>query len=186
MKLSLGTYVASQSIQSLDLVVSRAAGLDVADLQATEGDNLRWDTGCEGYDDYGACGSYVFDGTDTYSIVSKSDFAFESSDTIELLFGGTQPLTTAELLFTGGYQCSQECSSGGCEPSLGTDFTPVCLSSIPVCTWNWDNDVPWNETEDCPNDMFGWRWCQARCRGNAFNDKACTVPKLYLGGGIMR
>lgn len=120
------TYqVISAIINQLGFVVTRAADLDVANLQQTK--KLQWDTHCgDGYDSHGVCDAYYFgkfhrrlrvlqaltgphlDGTDTYALVNPhgyDEMQTSYADLMQKLLGGDNPLTTGELLFSNGYQC---------------------------------------------------------------------------------
>lgn len=50
---------------------------------------------------------FLVDGTDTYAIVNPNGYKemqTSYADMMQTLFGGDNPLTTGELLFTNGYQ----------------------------------------------------------------------------------
>ena len=193
-KLALGTYIGSQAIISQNLIVTRSEGLDVAKLQEESWNDLRWDPGCPSYNEYGSCENFVFDGTDTYSIADPGNFVGNNYTTLwEVLFSGSNPMTTPELLLTGAYTCGQECdtTTEDCAPTLGSDiddFTPTCLSTAKVCTWSWDDVGPWKEeTGSCKQtdlDTKNNKYREGPCK--AFKDNSHRVPTAYLGGGIMK
>ena len=185
---SIGAYTISACIQELGWVVSRAEALDVSALQ-NSGQTLWWDTNCGGgYDSNGICDSYFYDGTDTYGLTDPNNMATDQDKIVQQLIGGTNPLTTGQLLFTSALQCTQTCgANGGCGPTLDPTDASVasCLSTLRVCTWTWDTYGPFqNGCANLPSDdavlpAFGVNPCVG-------TDDGISVPHVYLGGGILK
>lgn len=117
---ALGAAAVSSIFAQLNILVGRAADTDVHALQ-TNGTAIAWDTGCEnGYDAYGICGNgYFWDGTDTYAITNPGSWNQNYYSQMEYILGGTDPITTGALLFTGGHECFLSCgTNGGCTPTV--------------------------------------------------------------------
>ncbi|KAJ5612124.1 hypothetical protein N7510_005318 [Penicillium lagena] len=110
------------------------------------------------------------------------------SSVLQQLIGGSNPLTTGQILFSSGLQCTQTCgSNGGCAPSLDpTDPSAAsCISAARVCTWTWDTYGPFQDgCENLPSSdavlpYFGVDPCTGSDYGSI------SVPNSYLGGGII-
>jgi hypothetical protein len=174
---SLNAYAISQMLSELSLVVSRGANTDVNALQ-TNGTKLMWDTGCgSGYDSYGVCAEWYYDGTDSYAISNPDHNEHSYHDVLETFFNGSSPMTTGMLLFSDAYACAQSTGkNGGNSPSIDQlDPTSVsCLSSVGVCTWTMDTIGP------SPTAPMTCRPAARSCRPSA-----CQAASTRTRAGMM-
>ncbi|KAI9696925.1 MAG: hypothetical protein M1820_008000 [Bogoriella megaspora] len=189
MSQALNTYAISDIINTQGLVVARAPNTDVHALQ-TNGTKLEWDTGCSGGYTNGICDSFFWDGTDTYSLIDPQHMKKNFHDELSSFFNGTNPLTTGQLLFTGGFQCTQTCgSNGGCNPSIDQDDPTQynCMSALRICTWTYYTYGPFQDgCANLPDNNavlpgFG----VSGCIGETGDYTSIDVPHAYLGGGIL-
>ena len=188
MSQALNTYAISDIINTQGLVVSRAPSTDVHALQ-TNGTQLEWDTGCSGGYTNGVCDTFFWDGTDTYGLTDPQHMTKNFHDELSSFFNGTQPLTTGQLLFTGGYQCAQSSGqNGGASPSINSDDPTSynCMSTLRVCTWTYYTYGPFQDCANLPDSGavlpgFG----VSGCIGETGSTTSIDVPHAYLGGGIL-
>ena len=189
---ALNTYAISRILTTQGIILSRAVNTDVHALQ-TNGSQLNWDTGCgAGYDNLGLCDTFFWDGKDTYGLTDPDQFTRSYRNELESFFnssGSGPSLTTGNLLFSGSQRCYEATGkNGGSDPVLSaTDVgSNLCLSSVPVCTWDMNSYGPFdNSCQNLPDQRavlptFGI----TGCRGDVDSTTSINVPRAYLGPGI--
>ena len=189
---ALNTYAIARILTTQGIVVSRAPTTDVHALQ-TNGSELSWDTGCgAGYDRRGLCDTFFWDGKDTYGLTDPDHASKNYHDELVSFFSssdGKPSLTTGILLFTGAQKCFEATKmNGGSDPVLSTTDVSqnLCLSSVPVCTWDMSGLGPFDGS--CPNlpdkNAVLPRFGVTGCFGDMGQTNSINVPRAYLGPGI--
>ena len=189
---ALNTYAIARILDTQGIVISRAANTDVHALQ-TNGSQLNWDTGCGGgYDSFGICDTFYWDGKDTYGLTDPLHFTKSYHDELEELFtpkDNAPSLTTGRLLFSGAQHCYEATGkNGGSPPLLDPNDAShiVCLSNAPICTWDETAYGPFdNSCKNQPDRSAPlWGFGAAGCKGEDNSIFSIDVPRAYLGPGI--
>lgn len=173
------------------IVVARAPGIDVHDLQANHADDLNWDTGCSGGYTNGVCDSFFWDGTDTYSVIDPEHQKKNYHDVLVELLQGDSPKTTGQLLFTAAQACvARTGKNGDASPSIDQDDPTQlsCVSTMRICTWDENGFGPFDKS--CPNlpsgDAALPRFGISGCIGETGDTTSIDVPHAYLGPGLWK
>ena len=177
---ALNTYVLSQVLQDNNVIITRQVDTDPYALQTNAtGKQLEIDLGCkDGYNNLSMCGTFWYDKTNNiaYSLYNMGDYWADYTNDLETVFD--IGLTTPDLLFLGSQWCALGANAtqgAGPEQALnsGTAVSTACLSNLPVCTWNLQDQWPEFYESACPQDS---NYDMPDCAADGVD-----VPLGYLG-----